>query len=525
MTSQLSRIGFLTLVVTSCLGSPPVAAQEPPPPAEERNKPNVLLIFTDDHRYTGVHSNGGRQVLTPNIDRLKQDGVSFSNAYLMGSFSGATCMPSRATLLTGKHLFQLQDLGRVLPNQHKTIGETFRAAGYRTHIVGKWHQDRASLARSFDSGSSLMGLGVYLTDHFRMPVWDWDPSGAFPKSDAYLVTYSAKGEVARRPLEKTDVRGPLGSERDGPHSSEIFAENAVDFIQSYSDDKPFFLYLAFHAPHDPRHAPARYKAAYPEPEIELPPSYMAEHPFDNGHMVLRDEELAPRPRTAEIVRKHLSDYYAVITHLDDQIGRVIQSLRESGQYRNTIIVLAGDSGLAVGNHGLMGKQNLYDEDGIHVPFIISGGRVQGEGRELDALCYLHDIYPTISDLAGVEHPSSLAGRSLSPVIDGKVDHVRNYTYHAYMQYQRAYRRGDYKLIEYVRAAGKDRVYGDAVRGSRVSQLFNYKQDPWETRNLAYLPEYQELLTAMRAQMRRTAIELGDNKINVGYGFDFWDHYQ
>ena len=158
---------------------------------------------------------------------------------------------------------------------------------------------------------------------------------------------------------------------------------------------------------------------YPEDKIKLTPSYMQEHPFDNGDMVLRDEALAPWPRTAKVARQHLSDYYAIITHLDAQIARVIAALKASGQYENTLIILAGDSGLAVGNHGLIGKQNVYNEDGIHVPFIISGNLVKDKGRRIDALCYTHDIFPTIAGLAHLPLPASVTGKSLVPVINRK----------------------------------------------------------------------------------------------------------
>jgi arylsulfatase A-like enzyme len=116
------------------------------------------------------------------------------------------------------------------------------------------------------------------------------------------------------------------------------------------------MYLAFHAPHDPRQAPEAYRALYPPESIKLPPSYLPQHPFDNGEMTIRDERLPPWPRTPAIARQELADYYAIITHLDTQIGRVLAALEQSGQADNTIIVFAGDSGLGVGNHGLMGKQ-------------------------------------------------------------------------------------------------------------------------------------------------------------------------
>lgn len=488
------------------------------------SKPNVLLIYTDDHRYTGVHALGSQQVQTPAIDKLSEEGITFTNAYLMGSFSGATCIPSRAMLHSGRHLFQLKGQGHTIPAEHKTIGETFQEAGYHAHIVGKWHQDRASLARSFQSGSTLMGLGVYLTDHYRMPFWDWDDNGEFKKEDAYLLQYDTDGKVQRRPLNKDDKTGPTGTEKDGPHTSEVFADNAIKFIENYHGENPFFMYLAFHAPHDPRQATKEFRDLYPPESIALTPSYMPEHPFDNGHIVLRDEELAPWPRTPEIARQQLADYYAIISHLDAQIGRVIASLKASGKYENTIIVLAGDSGLGVGNHGLLGKQNVYDEDGVHIPFIISGNYVKNKGKKINAFSYIHDIFPTVCALAEIDAPASISGKSLIPVINDEVAQVRDYTYHAYRQHQRAYRKGAYKLIEYVKAPDFSNKNGEFISGSRVTQLFNITNDPWETFNLAYFPEHKMLLKSMQEEMRETALELEDTKESVDYKYDFWDYY-
>jgi hypothetical protein len=138
-------------------------------------KPNDVIIYTDDHRYPGAGAFSDQALQTPHLDQLAGEGFVFHNAYLMGSFSGATCIPSRAALHTGKHLFEMVQPGKTLPSEHTTIGEAFQSAGYSTHIIGKWRQDYGSLARSFISGDSLMGLSAYLTDHYRMPLWDWNP--------------------------------------------------------------------------------------------------------------------------------------------------------------------------------------------------------------------------------------------------------------------------------------------------------------------------------------------------------------
>lgn len=490
-----------------------------------QNRPNVLLIYTDDHRFSGIHALGGMEVKTPNIDALVANGISFNKTFLMGAFSGATCIPSRAMLMTGRQLFNLKGQGKDIPASHATIGETFKNAGYDTHIVGKWHNDNASLSRSFSSGSTIMGRGVYLTDHFRMPFWDWDKTGEFSNEQAYLLTYDENQKEIKRALTKDDKRGPIGLETHGPHTSEVFAKNAISFFESRKKKSPFFMYLAFHAPHDPRQAPEAYKSIYSPEDVLLPPSYLPQHPFDNGHMVLRDEELAPWPRTEAIAKQQLADYYAIITHLDDQIGKVIQSLKDTGIYENTLIILAGDSGLAVGNHGLMGKQNIYDEDGIHVPLIFSGQLIKDKGRKIDALSYIHDIFPTICDLTHVEIPQSVNGKSLAPIITGEIDEVRESTYHAYKQFQRAYRKGDYKLIEYVRAPDNDWQRGNEIRGSRVTQLFNITKDPWETTDISFLPENKTLVQDMRMELIEKAKELGDYQNPIeGETYHFWDYF-
>ncbi len=490
-------------------------------------KPNVLVIYTDDHRYTGVHALGGQALRTPTLDRLAAEGIAFTNAYLQGSFLGATCVPSRAMLLSGRNLFQLEGPGRNIPKEHKTMGEAFMDAGYYAYHVGKWHQDASVLARSFHNGAKLCGMPAYLTDQYRMPFSDWNPEGNYSRETCYLLEYTTEGEVKRRPLTDEDKRGPTANEKTGPHVSEVLADEAASFIKDYDKEQPFFLYLAFPTPHDPRQAPEKFKALYPEENTALPPSYMAQHPFDNGHIVLRDELLAPWPRTKAIAQQHLSDYYAIITHLDAQIGRVIKTLKASGQYESTLIVMAGDSGLALGNHGLLGKQNIYHEDGVHIPFILSGGLIEEEnkGKWINALCYNYDIMPTICELAGIEIPSSVTGSSLVPIVKEEVEEIRDHTYHAYRQHQRAYRKGDFKLIEYVRAPDYHKNRGDFIAGSRVSQLFNLAKDPWETFNLADFPEYKETVDKLRAEMKSKAIELGDRADGKRTEVDFWEYYE
>lgn len=493
--------------------------------AKEVNKPNVLVIYTDDHRYTGIHALGGEAVITPNLDNLVYNGICFTNAYLQGAFTGATSVPSRAMLLTGRNLFSLNGTGHNIPVEHTMMPEAFKEAGYFCYHIGKWHQDNKSLARSFNSGSRVTGQPLYLLDKYRMPFSYWNSEGEYSKKNCYLCEYDKSGNPVNRIVGK-EPYGPIGNENTAPHIIEILSGDAVKFISDYDNKNPFFVYLSLPSPHDPCQCPKKYKDMYPANEINLPPSFMAQHPFDNGDYVSRDEKLASWPRTQNEIKGKISDYYAAITHTDAQIGLVIKALKDAGLYDNTIIIMAGDSGLVVGNHGLMGKQNLYNEDGIHVPLIISGGALdkQYHGKRLDALCYIHDIMPTVLDITDIKIPKSVNGKSLLPVIKGKQKDVREYCYFAYRQHQRAIRIGNYKLIEYVRAKDYNKQTGNFISGSRVTQLFNIKTDPWETNNLANFPEYTEMIKDMREKMKIASSEYNDTYDKNRSEYSFWEFY-
>jgi arylsulfatase A-like enzyme len=267
----------------------------------------------------------------------------------------------------------------------------------------------------------------------------------------------------------------------------LFADAAVDFLTRYEDEAPFFLYLPFTAPHDPRMAPRKYDSLYRRQDIELPPNFLPRHPFDNGEMVVRDETLAPWPRTPEVVREHIAAYYAMITHLDDQIGRVLRALEDSGHGENTIIIFAGDNGLAVGQHGLMGKQSMYDHS-VRVPLVMAGPGLPS-GVRRDHLCYLMDIFPTICEMTGLATPDSVEGQSLLPVAADEPDAGRGDLYFAYTGIQRAVRDSRYKLIEYY------------VDGVRTTQLFDLVANPAETENLAADPGQHEVVERLRQRLR------------------------
>lgn len=433
-------------------------------PASAAEHPNILLLYADDQRFDTIHALGNTQIQTPNLDRLVQEGFAFTRAHVMGGRQGAICMPSRAMLMTGRTLFHATVPSRPKAPDERTIHpqatllpEVFRAAGYRTFATGKWHNDPASFNRAFAEGEAIFFGGMH--HHRQVPVQSYDPSGQYPRQRARTNTV---------------------------FSTELFTETALRFLEQVSPDHPFFLYVAYTAPHDPRTPPPEFAARYRPDKIKLPPNFLPQHPFDNGELKVRDEQLLPWPRTPEAVRREIALYYAMITHLDDQIGRLLRALDARGLRTNTVVVFAGDNGLAVGQHGLLGKQNLYDHS-VRVPLLLRGPGIPAHRRS-DALCYLHDIFPTLCELARLPVPATVEGQSLVPAMQGRpLDH-RDTLFAAYREVQRMVRDDRYKLIEYPRAHRR--------------QLFDLRRDPWETRDLSQEPRYAALVERLQAALRQ-----------------------
>lgn len=406
--------------------------------AQNAKRPNIVFLFSDDQRADTITALGNKHIATPHLDQLVQSGTTFTQAYCMGAQQGAVCVPSRAMLMSGKTLFRIKEN----LNGETTWPQVFAQNGYTTFGIGKWHNGPESYRATFANGKAIFFGGM---------------------SDPYVM-----------PLQDLDATHNLSNKRTaGKHATELFADTAVEFLQAQKGDKPFALYVAFTLPHDPRTAPPEYRKRYDPARLPLPKNFLPEHPFDNGEMKVRDEKLAPWPRTPEIVREHLADYYACITYLDAQIGRILTALKQSGQYDNTIIVFASDHGLAIGSHGLFGKQNLY-EHSMRTPLIVAGPGVPKNKRS-DALSYLLDLFPTMCDLAGISVPVSVEGLSLAPVLAGKQKTRRTTMFTAYRDVQRAVRDQRWKLIVYPKV--------------NQTQLFDLKNDPDELRNLAGHPAY------------------------------------
>lgn len=473
MHSSCDRRTFLTRTALS-LGALPAMLQVKAQSAEGA-RPNFLFLFVDDYRADAIHALGCDAIRTPNIDRLVRRGTAFTNCYNQGGWHGAICMASRAMVMTGRNLWDTHALDASLPEQAaagKLWPQRMQASGYRTFMSGKWHVN-CNPAKVFQRARhERPGMPPDIESQYRRP--EEQKPDPFDPADTALGGYFTGGK----------------------HWSEVVADDGVAFLRKEAGDEPFFMYLAFNAPHDPRQTARAWLDQYTADTIPLPPNFLPGYPYKDEigcSADMRDERLAPFPRTPFAIRTHLREYYAIITHLDAQIGRILDALERSGRAENTYIIFAGDNGLSIGSHGFMGKQNMY-EHSMKVPLIMSGPEIAAD-RRCDAPVYMQDFVPTLLELAGVTPESPMDFRSLLPLLRGEKSSLRPYIYGAYMMLQRMVRGERYKMIYYPTV-------------SRY-RLYDLQEDPFELKDLSEVPEHGAILKALQEQLQRLQKEMHD----------------
>ncbi len=424
---------------------------------EAAEKPNVLFLFTDDQRADTISALGNPHIHTPHLDTLSKNSFVFRNAYCLGSNAGAVCFPSRNMLLSGRDYFQFR-----------------RKRGNRLPRAKRYARNFAS-AKKPNFPQSMNEAGYFTYHHGK-------------KNNTALEIHK-KFDISKY-IKPNDNQVRLS----GQPGKQIVNE-AIEFVSNHKkkDTKqPFFMYLAFSTPHDPRVAVKKFRDQYDPAKIPLPKNYMPVHPFDNGEMTVRDEKLAPWPRTKTEVRKQLHDYYSSITGLDHHIGRLLAHLKKSGQYENTIIIFSSDHGLAIGSHGLMGKQSIY-EHSMKAPLFMTGPGIK-KGSS-DALVYLLDIFPTTCDLVDATIPEGLTGKSLKPIMTGKKKSVRDSLFTSYKEVQRAVRDDRWKLIRFPHI--------------NKTVLFDLKNDPDELIDLSKKTDQQQRVKQLFALLKEWQNRLGD----------------
>ena len=444
----------------------------------ETAQANILFLFADDHSYTGVNALGNNEIITPNLDKLVESGVTFTHAYNMGAWHGAVCVASRAMLNTGRMLFRAKEAEDQHYNGFKEKrmfwSQMMEDKGYETYISGKWHVAEKAEDIFQTSGHIRGGMPPTVQKSYNRPLSDTD--------NAWLPWDTLNG----------------GYWEGGTHWSEVVANEAIGFLQQAETSiKPFFMYIAFNAPHDPRQSPKEYVDLYSLDNIELPPSFQEEYPYKmemGCPPTLRDEKLAPFPRTPYSVRVHTQEYYAIISHMDKQIGRIIEELKLSGQDKNTYIIFSADHGLACGKHGLMGKQSLYDHS-IRVPLIIAGPDIP-ENEKRDMQVYLQDLMATTLEVAGIEKPEYVDFNSLLPLIKIKnSDSPYPVIFGSYRNLQRMVRSETHKLIFYPKAG--------------VYRLYDIINDPLELNDIAAEPGNLKLIKDLAFRFKTQQTIVGD----------------
>ncbi|NLT71963.1 MAG: sulfatase-like hydrolase/transferase [Verrucomicrobiaceae bacterium] len=407
-------------------------------------RPNILFILVDDQSPFDLKTYDPASPLdTPNLDRLAAEGIVIDRAYHMGSFSGAVCTPSRHMIQSGRTLWHLP-IGPLAkthcpPNlEKKTLAAVFGRAGYDT-------------MRTCKQGNSY---------------------------EAANKEFAVRRDATKR-----------GG--DAESGSAWHAAQVLDYLETREETKdadPFFIYFGFSHPHDTRDGTpellAKYGATNHADETSLPPArpaapplplnWLPEHPFPHGHPGLRDEVAVSgvwKNRDPITIRNEVGREYACVENIDIQIGRVLAKLEATGELDNTYIFYTSDHGIAIGRHGLMGKQNLYEHT-WRVPYLVKGPGIP-PGSRAEGNIYLLDTLATVCDLAGIEAPATNEGISFKPVLTGRKKIIRETLYGVYnggtKPGMRSVRRGDWKLIQYETLDG-------AVR---ETQLFHLAENPRE----------------------------------------------
>ena len=462
----------------------------------EQNKPNFIFILTDDQTYHSINTLGNNSIETPNLDRLAVNGMSFTHVFNQGSWSVAVCAPSRAMIHTGRHLFRTgfgKKHAQAKLLEFPLLGEVLQLHGYETFITGKWHLEEGrkrnpeALKRSFSFGSKIYqpyssnkGEGV----HFAPLVAEYTESSARLTPPFVFSTTT--------------------------HSTTLLTDAALDYLteKRKRNNQPFFLYLSFLAPHDPHQSPKQFEQFYSKRKIQLPENFRPKHPFDQGDWTVRDEVLLPFPRVPAQIKENLLKYYAMITHLDFEIGRLMKFLNTSKYAKNTYVIFTSDNGLASGQHGLLGKQNQYDHS-VRVPFIIKGPTVQKNVRKT-GMFYINSVFPTILELAGLPVPDTVDAKSIVPLIENDDEQSYEFIYGGYKHFQRMVRSKRYKLIHYPVI--------------QKTQLFDLYSDPFEINSIENNPESGELIDDLFLELERLKVLVGDplrNDDPIGSFSDFF----
>ncbi len=430
-------------------------------------RPNVLLICVDDLK-PALGCYGDPIAKSPNIDKLASRGLLFERA----TCNQAVCSPSRNSLLVGLRpqtlgIYDLATNFRKSAPDAVTLPQTFKANGYTTEAMGKlFHVGQGN----YDDAAS------WSVPHFT------------PKAATYLLKENQPLPAVKNPKDPSDFPRGAAIENadtdDGKYADGVVADEEIRRLKEKKADQPFFMAVGFIRPHLPFVAPKKYWDLYQRDQFKLaavrvPPVGAPAYAPQFGGELRRYKEMPAKGDLADDTQRTLiHGYYAAMSYMDAQLGRVIDALDAAGLAKNTIIVLWGDHGWHLGDHGMWCKHTNY-EQATRIPIILIAPGVSKAGTKTASQIETVDIYPTLCELAGLTPPKNLDGKSFVSVLKDPTTATRDHAIHVYPRGERmgrAIRDARYRLVEWKKP-------GAAPESAEI-ELYDYKNDPEETKNLA-----------------------------------------
>jgi len=442
--------------------------------------PNILWLCTDQQRFDTIRSLGNELIRTPNIDSLVENGVAFTQAYCQSP----VCTPSRASFLTGRYprTTRCRQNGQKIPDDEVLVSRMFADAGYRCGLAGKLH-----LASCSDGK-----VESRIDDGYHDFHWSHHPQPDWPEN-AYTQWLTAKGQS----WENLYSGPSTGFVKEGVpaefHQTTWCAETTCDFIRA-NTGRPWFSSFNCFDPHHAFDPPPEYLAKYNPTDMPLPKRRDGELASKTTFQQLDSEwahnspgEFHTGAMTDDDRRQVTAAYYAMCELIDDQVGRILQTLDETGQRDKTIVIFMSDHGEMLGDHGLYFKGPHFYDEAIRVPLVISCPQRFQSGLKINGLTELVDLTPTLLEAASLDVPSRVQGRSLIPHLTGVADPDRH---------------RDYVFCEYYNSWTHSDAYGTMLRtdaakivvyhGTNQGELYDLEADPDEFDNLWNSVEHQSL---------------------------------
>ena len=468
--------------------------------AAAAQKPNIILIMADDQAKQAIGCYGNKDIQTPGLDRLAQEGMRFEHALTPNSF----CTPARAAVLTGKysHKNGVIRLNQPFDGSQQTFPKLLQAGGYQTALFGKWHL--LTQPTGFDHYCVM-----------KMQGEPWNPKVFEPQHE--WIAWSGKD---RKSAFK-------GGRRIQGYNNDVMTTEALTWLQGKRDtSKPFCFLLHPKPPHAPYDPPKKYADFLADVTIPEPATLLDDYegrtpaaiknlmnanrillgpPFQKYRKQLEKENpnITEDELTRAMYQEYIKGYYRLVKSVDDNVARLLEYLDASGLAETTLVLFTSDQGFSLGEHGLYNKQWMY-EPSLHQPLLVRYPGVIDSGTVHESMVNHVDLAPTLLDFAGLPIPDDLQGYSLKPILKGQADQVREASYYHFYEHGRrlpemvGVRTERYKLIHY-----------PTMEDPYKWELFDLEKDPDEMKNLYRNPEHKELLAQMKVELRQLVADLED----------------